>query len=319
MSKRIMIVEDSLTQAYSARWLLEEAGYEVELAENGEVGLEKALADPPDLVVADILMPVMDGYEMTRRLKADPRTAAVPVLMLTAKDQPLDVIRGLEVGADHFITKPYDDDDLVARIRILFDRLDQAQGGHLPEQRELERFGQEIVVTGGREQMLQSLLQATSRILDCQAMALLSRSPDGDWPLFIMSFHSLEPSTVEQLGEAMANNLARLGEGAAVPAGRHSGIDLTGFGTDVPIRPVRSTNGGRASADTESGEDLVVMEREGDLLQSFLHAPIIVEGQVTGLIGVFSARPGTFDLQHVRFLFDMGQEAAQALSRIRAG
>jgi DNA-binding response OmpR family regulator len=191
MNNRILIVEDSPTEAQRAQLLLEEVGYQVEMAEDGQVGLEKALANPPDLVVADIIMPVMDGYEMTRRLKADPRTAAVPVLMLTTKDQPLDIVRGLEVGADHFITKPYDDDDLVQRVQALFHRLEEGRAGRLSEQQELERFGQEIVITKTREQILQSLLQAAARIVSCQAMALLLHRPDRERSLFVLSFHSL--------------------------------------------------------------------------------------------------------------------------------
>jgi DNA-binding response OmpR family regulator len=111
----------------------------------------------------------MDGYEMTRRLKADPRTAGVPVLMLTTRDQPLAIIRGLEVGADQFITKPYDDDYLVPRIQALFRQLEEIRAGRLPEQQALERFGQEIVIFKTRAQILQMLLQATARAVEDMA------------------------------------------------------------------------------------------------------------------------------------------------------
>ena len=209
MNKRILIVEDSATQALRAKLLLEEAGYVVEMAENGQIGLEKALAQPPDLVVADIMMPVMDGYEMTRRLKADPRTAGVPVLMLTTRDQPLDIIRDLEVGADQFITKPYDDEYLVQRIQAIFRQLEETRAGRLPEQQALERFGQEIVITKSRAQVLQTLLQATARILECEAMGLLLHSQD-EWPFFLLSFHPLSAPVAERLGSTMARVMNRL-------------------------------------------------------------------------------------------------------------
>jgi DNA-binding response OmpR family regulator len=293
MNNRILIVEDSPTEAQRAQWLLEGAGYQVEMAENGQVGLEKALTNPPDLVVADIIMPVMDGYEMTRRLKADPRAAAVPVLMLTIKDQPLDIVRGLEAGADHFITKSCDDADLVRRVQALCHRLEEARAGRLPEQQELERFGREIVITKTREQILQALLQAMDRIVSCQAMALLLHRPDGERPFFVISLYPLEVSTVEWLASRMADVLAHVGTEPPVT---------------MPTQTVQVVVEPAALLPTD----------DGDLLSSFLHAPLIVDSHVTGLIGIFSSRPEAFDIEHVRFLFDMGQKAAEALSRVRA-
>jgi DNA-binding response OmpR family regulator len=291
MNNRILIVEDSATQALRAQLLLEGAGFVAETAENGRIGLEKALALPPDLVVADIVMPEMDGYEMTRQLKADPRTASVPVLMLTTKDEPLDVVRGLEVGADHFVTKPYDDDDLVRRVEALFQQRAAAQAGPLPEQQALAHFGQEIVITRSREQVLQTLLQATARILDCEAMGLLLHGQD-KWPLFLLSFRTLAAPVVEHLGAKMARAMTGLLSIAPPP---------------VPIRIVQVV--------AEQGANQPVLT--ADLGAAFMQAPLIVEGQIAGLAGVFSSRPHAFDIEHVRFLFDMGQKAAEALSRIR--
>jgi len=292
MNNRILLVEDSPTQAQQAQLLLARAGYELEMAENGRVGLEKALANPPDLVIADISMPVMDGYEMTRRLKADPRMAAVPVLMLTAKDQPLDIIRGLEVGADQFITKPYDDEYLVQRIQALFRQLEETRAGHLPEQQALERFSQEIVITKSREQILQLLLQAMARILDCEAMALLVRRLGKERSLFVLSFYPLEDPMVAEMGTRMADLLNRIE--AKVPLA-------------LPVQTVRIV--------AEPAQ--IPPTGKTDLMRSFLHAPLLVQGQVSGLLGIFGSRPDVFDIQHVRFLFDMGQAAAEALSRVR--
>jgi DNA-binding response OmpR family regulator len=291
MNQRILIIEDSPTQALRAQWLLEEAGYQAETAGNGQVGLEQARSNPPDLVVADIMMPVMDGYEMTRRLKADPRMASVPVLMLTTKDQPLDIIRGLEVGADQFITKPYEDDYLVERIRALLGQLAEARAGRLPEQQELASFSQEIVITKSREQVLQMLLQATARIIGCEAMALLLHNSDG-WPLFILSFQALETSAAEQLGAKMADVLTRLS------------VDLPASGPTRTVQVVAESAMDRPTVTTS-------------LHNAFMHAPLMVEGQVTGLVGAFSSMTAAFDIRHVRFLFDMGQKAAEALSRVR--
>lgn len=291
MNQSILIVEDSSTQALRAQLLLAEAGFEVDTAGNGQIGLEKARSSPPDLVVADLMMPVMDGYEMTRRLKSDPRTAGVPVLILTTKDQPLDIIRGLEVGADQFLTKPYQDDYLVERIRALFAQLAEARAGNLPEQQEMARFSQEIVITKSREQVLQMLLQATARVVDCEAMGLLLHSAD-DWPLFVLSFQALEISSVEQMRAKMAGVLTKLG------------INLPAPGATRTMQVV-----------SESGMDGPSVATS--LYSAFMHAPLMVAGQVTGLVGAFSSTTDAFDIRHVRFLFDMGQKAAEALSRVR--
>ena len=224
MNHRILIVEDSSTQALRAQLLLEETGYQVSTASNGLIGLEKARSNPPDLVVADLMMPVMDGYEMTRQLKSDPLTAGVPVLMLTTKDQPLDIIRGLEAGADQFLTKPYDDDYLVERIQALLGQLAEARAGRSPEQQELASFSQDIVITKSREQILQMLLQATARILACEAMGLLLHSQD-EWP----TISALVPHTGRSDGRAPGCENGP-SDGRAAP--RNAGVGANANGTD---------------------------------------------------------------------------------------
>ncbi len=293
MRKRILIVEDSPTQAFRAQALLEGAGFEIEVAENGQVGLDKAFNAPPDLVLADIVMPVMDGYEMTRRLKAAVLTAAVPVLMVTTKNQPLDVVRGLEVGADHFIIKPYDDDDLLGRVEAVFEWLAQRRAGQLPEQTPLGRLSQEIVVTASRQQILETLFEVTARVVGCQAMALLTHRLEGERPIFILSSKPLEASTLERIVSWMVDVLAHVA-------------------SDLPAVTPTQTVSLVIESDKSSALD------QDGLLQSFLQAPLIVDGRVRGLVSVFSARPEAFDIHHVRFLFDMGQKAAAALSRLKA-
>lgn len=292
MNNRILIVEDSPTQAMNVQLMLEEAGYQVETAENGREGLGKALSNPPDLVVADIVMPVMDGYEMTRRLKADRRTANVPVLMLTTKDQPLDIIRGLAVGADQFVSKPFDN-SLVQRVRAIFKHLEDAAVGRPPEHQQLHQFSQDIVVTASREQILQSLLQATARIVNCQDMAILQYSTDNELTLFILSFQPLDTSLVDRLESKMSSLLAQVRLESPVPK---------------PTHTVRV-------AAEQSGFPSI---RSEEILRSFLEVPLIVDEQVTGILGIFSSKQEAFDIKHVKFLFDMGQKAAQALSHIKA-
>lgn len=293
MNGRILIVEDSPTQVLKTQFLLEEAGYLVETAENGQIGLEKSLADPPDLVVADIVMPVMDGYEMIRHLKSDQRTVNIPVIMLTTKDQPMDIIRGIEVGADHFITKP-PDGSFIHRIQVIFSYLERTATDCMPEQQQLQHFCQEIIITESKEQILQLLLQSTACIVNCQAMAILLYNLSGRLTLFVISFQSLNTDAIEQLGKRMSSLLAML-----------------------RVEPIVSTLAQKMCIVVEPKNPSSVSH--GDLLNSFLEVPLIVDNQVVGLMGVFSAEEGVFDIKHVKFLFDMGQKAATALSRIKIG
>ncbi|MFA6332487.1 MAG: hybrid sensor histidine kinase/response regulator [Methanoregula sp.] len=106
--RRIVVVEDSRTQAEYLSHLLETEGYDVVIATHGREALDIIRRNPPALVLTDIIMPEMDGYELCRAIKEDPQTAGIPVILVTQLFDPADVIKGLEAGADNFIVKPYD-------------------------------------------------------------------------------------------------------------------------------------------------------------------------------------------------------------------
>lgn len=109
MTDRILIVEDSRTQAELLRLLLTGEGYEVDVALAGREGLAKAMPVCPALIISDVTMPEMDGFELCRALRASEITRHVPIILLTAMSSPADIINGLEHGADNFIPKPYND------------------------------------------------------------------------------------------------------------------------------------------------------------------------------------------------------------------
>jgi DNA-binding response OmpR family regulator len=115
----VLIVEDDPNVSeVVARYLLRE-GYQVETASDGAIGLERALADPPDLVVLDLMLPSLGGLEFCRRLRA---AAPVPVIMLTARGEEADRIAGLELGADDYVAKPFSPRELTARVRAVLRR-----------------------------------------------------------------------------------------------------------------------------------------------------------------------------------------------------
>ena len=121
MSNRraILLLEDDPNLGLIIRESLEREEYSVTLVTDGEAGLESALADPPDLVVLDLMLPGIPGTEVCRQIRA---TSSVPVIMVSAKDDEVDKVVGLELGADDYVTKPYSPRELVARIRAVLRR-----------------------------------------------------------------------------------------------------------------------------------------------------------------------------------------------------
>jgi signal transduction histidine kinase len=116
---RILVVEDSATQARLLRLILEDEGFTVDVAGDGSSALTQLAAAPFDLVVSDVLMPGLTGFELCRTIKADPALRAVPVVLVTTLRDPLEIVQALECGADSFIRKPYEPDVLVVRLRTL--------------------------------------------------------------------------------------------------------------------------------------------------------------------------------------------------------
>ena len=116
---RILVVDDEIYIVHILDFSLGMEGYEVVTALDGEQALEKARSEKPDLIVLDIMMPKLDGYETCKRLKADPATKDVPVILLSAKGRNVDQKVGFEVGADDYITKPFSPRKLVERINAI--------------------------------------------------------------------------------------------------------------------------------------------------------------------------------------------------------
>ncbi len=122
MAERILIVDDDVDTLRLVGLMLERQGYEIRTANNGAQALVSAKADRPELIVLDIMMPDMDGFEVTRRLRADPATAGIPIAMFTAKGQLEDKVAGYDAGVDEYLTKPIHPAELNARIKALLTR-----------------------------------------------------------------------------------------------------------------------------------------------------------------------------------------------------
>ena len=119
---KILILEDDEQVRLPLSDLLETNGYEVLTAVDGKAGIEKAREEGPDLIVCDIMMPELDGYGVFEAMQADPKTAIIPFIFLTAKTDPADIREGLGLGADDYITKPFDPKDLLEAIRVRLEK-----------------------------------------------------------------------------------------------------------------------------------------------------------------------------------------------------
>jgi DNA-binding response OmpR family regulator len=135
MATKILVVDDELESLKLIGLMLQRRGYEIIAARSGRQALEKALSDNPDLVILDVMMPDMDGYEVCRRLRASPTTASVPVIMFTAKTMVDDKVTGFQAGADDYLTKPVHPEELASRIEAVLVRTSRRQVEEKPPMR----------------------------------------------------------------------------------------------------------------------------------------------------------------------------------------
>jgi CheY-like chemotaxis protein/MinD-like ATPase involved in chromosome partitioning or flagellar assembly len=122
MSDKVLIIDDDTDTLRLVGLMLQHQGYSIATASNGEQGIAKATLEQPDVILLDVMMPEMDGYEVTRRLRADPRTQETPILMFTARSLLNDRVAAFEVGVDDYLTKPTNPTDLQMHVRQLLDR-----------------------------------------------------------------------------------------------------------------------------------------------------------------------------------------------------
>ena len=221
MASRILVVDDQRANVEMMCGVLEARGYEVLRAFDGAQAMEQVLSASPDLVVADILMPGMDGYELCRRLRADPVTALLPIVLVTSLDAQEERIKGLEVGADDFLSKPVKWEELFARVRSLLrvkslqDELKELnarletrvreQVAQLQRLSRLKRFFSravaEAIVAGGEEMLKPHRREITAVFLDLRGFTAFTDRADPDEVLELLrAYHQTLGETVEHFG-----------------------------------------------------------------------------------------------------------------------
>jgi len=154
----ILVVEDSATQAAQLRFLLEQQGHTVRVAANGKLALVAVRERKPTLVITDVVMPEMDGYELCAKLKADPATNDIPVIIVTSLSGLQDIAKSLECGADNFIRKPYEPKALLARIEYILLNLELRKSSRVKMGMEIYMGGKKHYIASGREQIIDLLI-----------------------------------------------------------------------------------------------------------------------------------------------------------------
>ncbi len=171
--KRILVVEDEPDIAEVLKFNLEKAEFDVEIERRGDVVFDLIRKRPPDLIVLDLMLPGLDGLELTRLLKRDPATARIPLVMLTAKGEEVDRIVGLELGADDYIPKPFSPREVVLRIKAVLrrrsdgERDDGLESGGIRLDSSAHRVhvrGEDVALTATEFRLLRVLLERQGRV-----------------------------------------------------------------------------------------------------------------------------------------------------------
>lgn len=175
MPDRILVVDDEPDLLELVRVNLSQSGYQVEVAESGEVALDLLRRSPPDLVILDLMLPDVPGTEICRRIRADPDLQHLPVVMLTAKADEVDRVVGLELGADDYVVKPFSPRELALRVRaVLRRRAPATEAGRPlthgslridPERHRCELEGQEVALTAKEFDLLRCLMERPGRVM----------------------------------------------------------------------------------------------------------------------------------------------------------
>jgi signal transduction histidine kinase len=201
---RILIVEDSPTQAEQLRLILEDAGYTVDHAADGRIAVERFALATYGAVISDIMMPNMTGYDFCREIKKQPRGRETPVILLSTLSDPMDIIRGLECGADNFVTKPYEPDQLLARVRTVLQNREIRGAGKVSFGVEVMFLGKTFLISSEKEQILDLLIATfedivrTNRGLQESKAALTAAKQE------IESYaHELEKRVAERTAELL--------------------------------------------------------------------------------------------------------------------
>ncbi len=334
----ILVAEDSRTQAEQLAFLLEQRGYRVTVAANGKLALQAAQAQKPTLVVSDIVMPEMDGYELCKAIKSDEELKDVPVILVTTLSDPQDVIRGLECGADNFIRKPYDERYLLSRIDYLLMNLELRKNQKMQVGVEIKLGDQKFFINSERQQILDLLISTYEQAVQINDELKLREQELARSNQVLQGLYRIADGLNHVSGEqeVAETALKRVVELPGVQAGLiclregDTGLRLAAA-QNLPAMPgqpdalengcvcqypLDSEEAGHASNATEC--DGLCKAEAGRHGQHY-HAsvPLCCDGKAVGLMKLVGPQEGMFGEEELKVLYGVGNQVAVALERAR--
>jgi diguanylate cyclase (GGDEF) domain len=206
----ILIVEDSATQADQLKFFLEKQGFIATITSNGQEALSFLAEQLPAMVISDIIMPQLNGYELCTAIRSNPRTAHLPVVLLTALSSPRDILLALECKADHFITKPYSEAYLLSRMDSILEMIQLRKNGQLPEASESDIYfqGEWFHISTDRQRIL-DLLISTYESMVLRNFELLTAQNELRESNLKLELAVDEATTAKQQAHSMLETLSR--------------------------------------------------------------------------------------------------------------
>ena len=336
---RILIVEDSPTQAQQLRHILEQPGYEVAVAANGRLALEMAPRFQPTLVISDIVMPEMDGYELCKAIKSDEKLKGLPVILVTTLSNSQDVIRGLACGADNFIRKPYDDRDLLARIDYLLMNLELRKSQKMQLGVEIELGGHKHFITSERQQILDMLISTYEQAVGINAELKLREQELAHSNQVLLGLYRIAEGLNQTISEHEVAEIAleRAMELPGIQAGWISlqdGKSAFRLAASRNLPPALLCEGAMEgpcdcrrrflSGDLDHVTNILECERlkesKGDTNGLRYHATVplwLADGHALGVMNLSGPGEGLFSEEELKVLYGIGNQVAVALERAR--
>ncbi|MHB8252876.1 MAG: GGDEF/EAL domain-containing response regulator [Acidiferrobacter sp.] len=334
----VLIVEDSPTQAEYLRQLLEEHDFHVTLATNGEQALLVARQHKPALIISDIVMPRMDGYELCKAVKSDKTLKGIPVMLVTSLASAHDVMKGLECGADNFIRKPYDEKYLLARIDYILINQEIRKGQKVEMGVEILLGGKKHFINAERQQIVDLMISIYEEAVHINDEL---KARQKDLARSNQSLSGLYRIAVGLNGAATESEVAeRALERALDLPGTHGGwIVLQGEGDDLRLVATRNLppeldvpgilmgdcscrrqllrgEFGMAMNVTEC-EHLQALDGHGNGAVSHASIPLWIGDRSLGVMNLLGSSPQVFDDADLRTLHGVGNQVAIALERAR--
>lgn len=282
----ILVVDDSVPSAQLVRAHLERAGYQVRLAHDGQQALDAVGASPPDLIILDVMMPRLDGFAVCEALKGDAATWFIPVILLTALNESRDRVRGIDAGADEFLSKPFNREELLARVRSLL-RLKYAREALQTERNRLALLydiSQSINSQLALDEVLSSVVLRTREALQANMCSIITLDGRRQATRQFISREGAQPGVADSLSPAI------LQAGLAAWIIEHKESTLV--------------------RDAVEDRRWLVLPSDTEAVGSVIAAPLLLGRSLIGILLATHPRPGFFDDEHLALLNSIAAQAA---------